>query len=114
MGDEALGIFTPAGIRRSRQPQKEVCRAFRAEFKYARVLRRATTSRRGSRGRVNAIGGTWRQNLLMKTLNHKAETVAGGSFDETGNVSQSLYTQVERKEGRLVNHVIHTCISVPF
>jgi branched-chain amino acid transport system substrate-binding protein len=104
MGDEALGIVTSCWY----------SAAFRAEFKYDPGFYAAATCVEAAvlEAALNAIRGAVEdKNLLMKTLKSiKAETVRGPvSFDEYGNVIGNVYIRkVERKDGRLVNSVIHT------
>jgi branched-chain amino acid transport system substrate-binding protein len=116
MGDEALGIVTScwysAGI--DNPLNRKFAAAFRAEFKYDPGFYAAATCVEAAvlEAALNAIRGAVEdKNLLMKTLRSiKAETVRGPvSFDEYGNVIGNVYIRkVERKDGRLVNSVIHT------
>jgi branched-chain amino acid transport system substrate-binding protein len=116
MGDEALGIVTSCwySAELDNPQNRKFAAAFRNEFKYdpgfyaaatyveAAVLEAALNS---------AKGNIEDKNGFMKILKAiKADTVRGPvSFDEYGNVVGSVYIRkVERKQGRLVNSVIHT------
>src|SRR5713101_6958606 len=116
MGDEALGIITSCwySAELDNPINRKFAAAFRAEFKYDPGFYAAATYVEAAvlEAALNAIGGNVEdKNLLMKTLKSlKAETVRGPvSFDEYGNVIGNVYIRkVERKDGRLVNSVIHT------
>ena len=116
MGDEALGIVTSCwySAELDNPQNRKFAAAFRAEFKYDPGFYAAATYVEAAvlEAALNAIGGNVEdKNLLMKTLKSlKAETVRGPvSFDEYGNVIGNVYIRkVERKDGRLVNSVIHT------
>src|SRR5713101_2841783 len=116
MGDEALGIVTSCwySAELDNPQNRKFAAAFRAEFKYDPGFYAAATYVEAAvlETALNAIGGNVEdKNLLMKTLKSlKAETVRGPvSFDEYGNVIGNVYIRkVERKDGRLVNSVIHT------
>jgi branched-chain amino acid transport system substrate-binding protein len=116
MGDEALGIVTSCwySAELDNPQNRKFAAAFRNEFKYdpgfyaaatyveAAVLEAALNS---------AKGNIEDKNGFMKILKAiRADTVRGPvSFDEYGNVVGSVYIRkVERKQGRLVNTVIHT------
>src|SRR5467141_1997169 len=116
MGDEALGIVTSCwySAELDNPQNRKFAAAFRAEFKYDPGFYAAATYVEAAvlEAALNAIGGNVEdKSLLMKTLKSlKAETVRGPvSFDEYGNVIGNVYIRkVERKDGRLVNSVIHT------
>ena len=116
MGDEALGIVTSCwySAELDNPLNRKFAAAFRSEFKYDPGFYAAATYVEAAvlEAALNAIGGNVEdKNLLMKTLKSlKAETVRGPvSFDEYGNVIGNVYIRkVERKDGRLVNSVIHT------
>ena len=116
MGDEALGIVTSCwySAELDNPQNRKFADAFRKEFKYdpgfyaaatyveAAVLEAALTQ---AKGRIED------KNAFMKILKAvKADTVRGPvAFDEYGNVVGNVYIRkVERKQGRLVNTVIHT------
>jgi branched-chain amino acid transport system substrate-binding protein len=116
MGDEALGIVTSCwySAELDNPLNRKFAAAFRAEFKYDPGFYAAATYVEAAvlEAALNAIRGNVEdKSLLMKTLRSlKAETVRGPvSFDEYGNVIGNVYIRkVERKDGRLVNSVIHT------
>jgi branched-chain amino acid transport system substrate-binding protein len=116
MGDEALGIVTSCwySAELDNPLNRKFAAAFRAEFKYDPGFYAAATYVEAAvlEAALNAIRGNVEDKvLLMKTLRSlKAETVRGPvSFDEYGNVIGNVYIRkVERKDGRLVNTVIHT------
>jgi branched-chain amino acid transport system substrate-binding protein len=116
MGDEALGIVTSCwySAELDNPLNRKFAAAFRAEFKYDPGFYAAATYVEAAvlEAALNAIRGNVEdKSLLMKTLRSlKAETVRGPvSFDEYGNVIGNVYIRkVERKDGRLVNTVIHT------
>src|SRR6266850_2565663 len=116
MGDEALGIVTSCwySAELDNPLNRKFAAAFRSEFKYDPGFYAAATYVEAAvlEAALNAIRGNVEdKGLLMKTLRSlKAETVRGPvSFDEYGNVIGNVYIRkVERKDGRLVNTVIHT------
>jgi len=116
MGDEALGIVTSCwySAELDNPLNRKFAAAFRAEFKYDPGFYAAATYVEAAvlEAALNAIRGNVEdKSLLMKTLRSlKADTVRGPvSFDEYGNVIGNVYIRkVERKDGRLVNSVIHT------
>src|SRR5216684_8139519 len=116
MGDEALGIITSCwySAELDNAINKRFVANFRVDHSYDPGFYAAATYVEAAvlEAALNAIGGNVEdKNLLMKTLKSlKAETVRGPvSFDEYGNVIGNVYIRkVERKDGRLVNSVIHT------
>jgi branched-chain amino acid transport system substrate-binding protein len=116
MGDEALGIVTSCwySAELDNPQNRKFAAAFRNEFKYDPGFYAAATYVEGAvlEAALNAAKGNIEdKNGFMKILRSiKADTVRGPvSFDEYGNVVGSVYIRkVERKQGRLVNTVIHT------
>src|SRR5712692_4214890 len=116
MGDEALGIVTSCWYSAEIENplNRKFAAAFRAEFKYDPGFYAAATYVEAAvlEAALNAIRGNVEdKSLLMKTLKSiKIDTCRGPvQFDRYGNVVGNVYIRkVERKEGRLVNRVIHT------
>src|SRR5712675_1270466 len=116
MGDEALGIVTACwySAELDNPLNKKFAAAFRSEWKYDPGFYAAATYVEGAvlEAALNtAKGNVEDKTSFMKILkNTKTDTVRGPvSFDEYGNVVGNVYIRkVERKEGRLVNSVIHT------
>jgi branched-chain amino acid transport system substrate-binding protein len=116
MGDEALGIVTSCwySAELDNPQNRKFAAAFRNEFKYDPGFYAAATYVEGAvlEAALNQVKGNIEdKNAFMKALRGiKADTVRGPvSFDEYGNVVGSVYIRkVERKQGRLVNSVIHT------
>jgi branched-chain amino acid transport system substrate-binding protein len=116
MGDEALGIVTSCwySAELDNPQNRSFAEAFRKEFKYDPGFYAAATYVEAAvleAALMQAKGNIEDKNGFMKILkNVKADTVRGPvSFDEYGNVVGSVYIRkVERKQGRLVNTVIHT------
>jgi branched-chain amino acid transport system substrate-binding protein len=116
MGDEALGIITACwySAEIDNPINKKFAAAFRAEWKYdpgfyaAAPYVEAAVLQAG----LEAVKGKIEEKTaFMKALRGvKVETARGPvSFDQYGNVVGNVYIRkVERKEGRLVNAVIHT------
>jgi branched-chain amino acid transport system substrate-binding protein len=116
MGDEALGIVTSCwySAELDNPQNRKFAEAFRKEFKYDPGFYAAATYVEGAvleTALAQAKGNIEDKTAFMKILRAiKADTVRGPvSFDEYGNVVGSVYIRkVERKQGRLVNTVIHT------
>jgi branched-chain amino acid transport system substrate-binding protein len=116
MGDEALGIVTSCwySAELDNPQNRKFAAAFRKEFKYDPGFYAAATYVEAAvleAALAQAKGNIEDKSGFMKILRAiKADTVRGPvSFDEYGNVVGSVYIRkVERKQGRLVNTVIHT------
>jgi branched-chain amino acid transport system substrate-binding protein len=116
MGDEALGIVTACwySAELDNPLNKKFAAAFRSEWKYDPGFYAAATYVEGAvlEAALNAIkGNIENRDAFMKALRGvKVDTVRGPvSFDQYGNVVGNVYIRkVERKDGRLVNTVIHT------
>ena len=116
MGDEALGIVTSCwySAELDNPQNRKFAEAFRKEFKYDPGFYAAATYVEAAvleQALQQARGNIEDKNGFMKILKAvKADTVRGPvSFDEYGNVVGNVYIRkVERKQGRLVNTVIHT------
>ena len=116
MGDEALGIITTCwySAELDNPVNRKFAAAFRAEQKYDPGFYAAATYVEGAvlQSALDAVkGGVEDKAALMKALRAiKVDTVRGRvAFDAYGNVVGNVYIRkVERKEGRLVNSVIHT------
>jgi len=116
MGDEALGIVTACwySAELDNPQNRKFAAAFRAEWKYDPGFYAAATYVEAAV--LEAALGAVKANIenrdaFMKALRSvKVDTVRGPvRFDEYGNVIGNVYIRkVERKEGRLVNSVIHT------
>ena len=116
MGDEALGILTSCwySAEIDNPINRKFAPAFRAEWKYDPGFYAAATYVEAAV--LEAALGAVKANIenrdaFMKALRSvKVDTVRGPvRFDEYGNVIGNVYIRkVERKEGRLVNSVIHT------
>src|SRR5712671_759485 len=116
MGDEALGIVTSCWY--SAELDNPVNRKFAAEFrkewKYDPGFYAAATYVEGAvlESALTAVKGNIEdKSAFMKALRSvKVDTVRGPvRFDDYGNVIGNVYIRkVERKDGRLVNSVIHT------
>jgi branched-chain amino acid transport system substrate-binding protein len=116
MGDEALGILTACwySAEIDNPINRKFAPAFRAEAKYDPGFYAAATYTNGAvfQAALEAIKGKVEdKQAFMKALRAtKVDTCRGPvSFDAYGNVVGNVYIRkVERKEGRLVNSVIHT------
>jgi branched-chain amino acid transport system substrate-binding protein len=116
MGDEALGILTSCwySAELDNPANRKFAPAFRAEWKYDPGFYAAATYVNGAvlQAAAETVGGRVEDKpAFMKALRAtKVETVRGTvRFDDYGNVIGNVYIRkVERKDGRLVNSVIHT------
>ena len=116
MGDEALGILTACwySAEIDNPINRKFAPAFRAEAKYDPGFYAAATYTNGAvlRSALEAVKGRIEDKpAFMKALRAtKVETCRGPvSFDAYGNVVGNVYIRkVERKDGRLVNSVVHT------
>jgi len=116
MGDEALGIITACwySAELDNPINKKFAAAFRNEWKYDPGFYAAATYTEGAvleAGLLAVNGKIEDKHAFMKALRGiKVETARGPvAFDLYGNVVGNVYIRkVERKEGRLVNSVIHT------
>lgn len=116
MGDEALGILTACwySAELDNPINRKFAPAFRAEMKYDPGFYAAATYTNGAvfQAAVEAVKGKVEDKAaFMKALRAtKVDTCRGPvTFDAYGNVVGNIYIRkVERKEGRLVNSVIHT------
>ncbi|MBV8033138.1 MAG: ABC transporter substrate-binding protein [Betaproteobacteria bacterium] len=116
MGDEALGIVTSCWY--SAELDNPINRKFAAEFrkewKYDPGFYAAATYTEAAvlEATLNAIGGRIedKQAFMKAVRSIKVDTCRGPvRFDSYGNVVGNVYIRkVERKDGRLVNSVIHT------
>ena len=116
MGGEALGIRTSCWYSAELETplNQKFAAAFRAEAKYDPGFYAAATYVEAAvlQAALEAVKGKIEDKpAFMKALRAiKVNTVRGPvSFDQYGNVVGNVYIRkVERKEGRLVNAVIHT------
>ncbi len=116
MGDEALGILTTCwySAELDNAINRKFAPAFRAEWKYDPGFYAAATYVEGAvlESALQAVKGRIEDKAaVMKALRDiKVDTARGPvSFDDYGNVVGNVYIRkVERKDGRLVNSVIHT------
>jgi branched-chain amino acid transport system substrate-binding protein len=116
MGDEAVGIITSCwySAELDNPTNKKFAAAFRNDWKYDPGFYAAATYVEGAvlQAGLEAVKGKVEdKHTFMKALRAtKTETARGPvSFDLYGNVVGNVYIRkVERKEGRLVNTVIHT------
>ena len=116
MGDEALGILTSCwySAELDNPDNRKFAPAFRAEWKYDPGFYAAATYVNGTvlQAAVEAVGGKVEDKpAFMKALRAtRVETVRGTvRFDDYGNVVGNVYIRrVERKDGRLVNSVVHS------
>jgi branched-chain amino acid transport system substrate-binding protein len=116
MGDEALGIVTSCWY--SAEIENAINKRFAANFRvdwgYDPGFYAAATYVEAAvlEATLNAIKGNIEdKQAFMKTVRAiKVDTARGPvSFDRYGNVVGNIYIRkVERKDGRLVNRVIHT------
>ncbi|HEV2978425.1 MAG TPA: ABC transporter substrate-binding protein [Casimicrobiaceae bacterium] len=116
MNDEAIGILTACwySAELDNPLNRKFAAAFRTEWRYDPGFYAAATYVEGEvlEAALETVKGKIEdKTAFMKALRAtKVETVRGPvSFDEYGNVVGNVYIRkVERKEGRLVNTVIHT------
>jgi branched-chain amino acid transport system substrate-binding protein len=116
MGDEALGIVTSCWYSAEIENaiNKRFVANFRVDWKYDPGFYAAATYVEAAvlDATLQAIKGKIEDKpLFMKTVrNIKVDTARGPvQFDKYGNVIGNVYIRkVERKDGRLVNRVIHT------
>jgi len=116
MGDEALGIVTACwySAEIDNPINKKFAAAFRAEWKYDPGFYAAATYTEAAvlEATLKAIHGRIedKQAFMKAVRSIKVNTCRGPvTFDGFGNVVGNVYIRkVERKEGRLVNAVIHT------
>jgi branched-chain amino acid transport system substrate-binding protein len=116
MGDEALGIVTSCwySAEIDNPINQKFVAAFRNDWKYDPGFYAAATYTEAAvlEATLNAIKGKIedKQAFMKAVRSAKVDTCRGPvSFDQYGNVVGNIYIRrVERKEGRLVNRVIHT------
>jgi branched-chain amino acid transport system substrate-binding protein len=116
MGDEALGILTTCWYSADLDNpiNRKFAADFRAEAKYDPGFYAAATYVEGAvlQGALEAVKGKIEDKAaFMKALRSTKVNTARGpvAFDDYGNVVGNVYIRkVERKQGRLVNSVIHT------
>jgi branched-chain amino acid transport system substrate-binding protein len=116
MGDEALGIVTSCwySAEIDNAINKGFVEGFRADWKYDPGFYAAATYTEAAvlEATLNEIKARIEdKDAFMKAVrNIKVDTCRGPvSFDRYGNVVGNVYIRkVERKDGRLVNRVIHT------
>ena len=116
MGDEALGILTACwySAELDNPANRKFAPAFRAEQKYDPGFYAAATYVNGAvlQAALEAVKGKVedKQAFMHALRTVKADTARGPvRFDDYGNVVGNVYIRkVERKDGRLVNSVIHT------
>jgi len=116
MGDEALGIITSCwySAEIDNPINQKFVAAFRAQWKYDPGFYAAATYTEAAvlEATLNRIGGKIEDKpAFMKAVRSiKVDACRGPlSFDQYGNVVGNVYIRrVTRKEGRLVNSVIHT------
>lgn len=116
MGDEALGILTACwySAEIDNPVNRKFAPAFRAETRYDPGFYAAATYTNGAvfQAAAEAVKGKVEdRQAFMKALRAtRVDTCRGPvSFDAYGNVVGNVYIRkVERKQGRLVNSVVHT------
>jgi branched-chain amino acid transport system substrate-binding protein len=116
MGDEALNIVTSCwySAEIDNPINKKFADAFRKEWKYDPGFYAAATYTEAEvlDATLKAIQGRIedKEGFMKAVRGIKVDTCRGPvSFDQYGNVVGNVYIRkVERKEGRLVNRVIHT------
>ena len=116
MGDEVLGVLTACwySAEIDNAVNRKFAPAFRADSKYDPGFYAAATYTNGAvfQAAVEAVKGKIEdKNAFMKALRAlRVDTCRGPvAFDTYGNVVGNVYIRkVERKEGRLVNAVVHT------
>jgi branched-chain amino acid transport system substrate-binding protein len=116
MGDEALGIITSCwySAEIDNPINQKFVSGFRSQWKYDPGFYAAATYTEAAvlEATLNQIKGRVedKQAFMKAVRSVKADTCRGPvSFDQYGNVVGNVYIRrVTRKEGRLVNSVIHT------
>ncbi|HYY59752.1 MAG TPA: ABC transporter substrate-binding protein [Burkholderiales bacterium] len=116
MGDEALGILTACwySAELDNPINQKFAAAFRAQWKYDPGFYAAATYTEAAvlDQTLQKIGGKIedKQAFMKAVRSGKFDTCRGTvSFDTYGNVVGNVYIrQVARKQGRLVNSVVHT------
>jgi branched-chain amino acid transport system substrate-binding protein len=116
MGDEALGILTACwySAEIDNAVNRKFVPAFRAEAKYDPGFYAAATYTNGAvfQAGLEAVKGRIedKQAFMRALKSARVEACRGTvTFDTFGNVVGNVYIRrVERKQGRLVNAVIHT------
>jgi branched-chain amino acid transport system substrate-binding protein len=116
MGDEALGIITSCwySAEIDNPINQKFVSGFRSQWKYDPGFYAAATYTEAAvlEATLNQIKGRIedKQAFMKAVRSIKADTCRGPvSFDQYGNVVGNVYIRrVTRKEGRLVNSVIHT------
>ena len=116
MGDEALGILTACwySAEIDNPINRKFVAAFRAEAKYDPGFYAAATYTNGAvlQSALEAVKGKIedKQGFMKALRATKVDTCRGPvTFDSYGNVIGNVYIRkVERKDGRLVNSVVHT------
>jgi branched-chain amino acid transport system substrate-binding protein len=116
MGDEALGIITSCwySAEIDNPINKKFASSFRAQWKYDPGFYAAATYTEAAvlEATLNRVKGNIedKQGFMKAVRSIKVDTCRGPvAFDQYGNVVGSTYIRkVARKEGRLVNSVIHT------
>lgn len=116
MGDEALGIITSCwySAEIANPINQKFAESFRRQWKYDPGFYAAATYTEAAvlEATLNQIKGNIEdKNAFMKAVRSiKVDTCRGPvQFDQYGNVVGNVYIRrVARKEGRLVNQVIHT------
>jgi branched-chain amino acid transport system substrate-binding protein len=116
MGDEALGIITSCwySAEINNPINQKFANAFRAQWKYDPGFYAAATYTEAAvlEATLNQVKGNIedKQGFMKAVRGIKVDTCRGPvQFDQYGNVVGSVYIRrVARKEGRLVNEVIHT------
>jgi branched-chain amino acid transport system substrate-binding protein len=116
MGDEALGIITSCwySAEIDNPINQKFVSAFRSQWKYDPGFYAAATYTEAAvlEATLNQIKGRVedKQAFMKAVRSVKADTCRGPvSFDQYGNVVGNVYIRrVTRKEGRLVNSVVHT------
>jgi branched-chain amino acid transport system substrate-binding protein len=116
MGDEALGILTACwySAELDNPINQKFAAAFRAQWKYDPGFYAAATYTEAAvlDQTLQKIGGKIedKQAFMKAVRSGKFDTCRGTvSFDTYGNVVGNVYIrQVTRKQGRLVNSVVHT------
>src|SRR5947209_6441499 len=116
MGDEALGIITSCWYSAEIENpiNQKFVSAFRSQWKYDPGFYAAATYTESAvlEGTLDAIKGRIedKQAFMKAVRSIKVDTCRGPvRFDQYGNVVGNVYIRkVARKEGRLVNTVIHT------
>jgi len=116
MGDEALGIVTSCwySAEIDNPVNQKFAASFRNQWKYDPGFYAAATYTEAAvlEATLNQIKGAIedKQAFMKAVRSIKVDTCRGPvQFDQYGNVIGNIYIRkVERKDGRLVNRVIHT------